>query len=156
MQYSLTEIGDHLFPKRYDELSIALIDTLTENFGLAGIEQALATITDAQVLQWEARLAGKSLDERIEMLRSFYFDGDPFLSVERTNGETILIERNCPFQKVATARPQLCSTTVSTLTRLLGVRVERRQRFQNGDGRCTFHVLADQPIDPAFRFTFEE
>ena len=91
------------------------------------------------------------------MLRGFYFEGDPFTSVERVDSETILVERNCPFQKVAMARPQLCSTTVSTLTRLLGVRVERRRRFQNGDGRCTFHVLADQPIDPAsFRFAFEE
>jgi predicted ArsR family transcriptional regulator len=156
VQYSLTEAGDHLFPKRYDELSVALIDTLVANYGLSALEHALAAITDAQVQDWEQRLAGKSLDERIEMLRGFYFEDDPFTTVEHANGETILVERNCPFQKVAMMRPQLCSTTVSTLTRLLGVRVERRQRFQNGDGKCTFHVLADQPIDPAtFRFEFE-
>lgn len=156
-QYSLTEAGDHLFPKRYDELSVVLIDTLVSNYGLAALEQALGAITDTQVGEWEARLAGKSLVERIEMLRGFYFEDDPFTSVEHADGETILVERNCPFQKVAMTRPQLCSTTVSTLTRLLGVRVERRQRFQNGDGKCTFHVLADQPVDPAtFRFAFED
>ena len=156
VHYSLTEAGDHLFPKRYDELSVLLIDTLVDNYGDAALEVALQSITDAQVEEWESRLAGKSLEQRIEMLRSFYFADDPFTSVETRNGEIVLVEQNCPFQKVALARPQLCSTTVSTLTRLLGVRVERRQRFQNGDGRCTFHVLRDQPVDVAdFRFELE-
>ena len=157
VHFSLTEAGDHLFPKRYEELSVLLIDTLVGSYGEAALKVALQTITDAQVNDWEPRLRGKSLDERIEMLRGFYLADDPYTSVERNNGETVLVERNCPFQKVALARPQLCSTTVSTLTRLLGVRVERRQRFQNGDGRCTFHVLRDQPVDAAqFRFEFED
>jgi predicted ArsR family transcriptional regulator len=156
VRYSLTEAGDHLFPKRYDELSVVLIDTLLGNEGEVALKDALQSITDAQVKDWEARLAGKSLDERIDMLRDFYFADDPFTSVEKCNGETILVERNCPFRQVAMKRPALCSTTVSTLTRLLGVRVERRQRIQNGDGRCTFHVLRHEPVDAAtFRFEFE-
>jgi predicted ArsR family transcriptional regulator len=156
VHYSLTESGDHLFPKRYDQLSVVLIDTLVGSYGIAALEQALSAITDSQVREWEIRLAGKSLEKRIEMLRGFYFEDDPFASVEKLNGELVLVERNCPFQKVAMERPQLCSTTVSTLTRLLGVRVERRQRFQNGDGRCTFHILKDQPVDTStFRFEFE-
>jgi len=155
--YSLTEAGDHLFPKHYDQLSVTLIDTLVDNCGRDALEHALGAITEAQVREWKPRLEGKSLVERIEMLREFYFEDDPHMSVDRSKGETILVERNCPFQTVAMTRPQLCSTTVSTLTRLLGVRVERRQRFQNGDGKCAFHVLADQPVDPAtFRFAFEE
>ena len=53
-------------------------------------------------------------------------------------------------------RPALCSTTVSTLTRLLGVRVVRRRKFQAGDGCCAFEVLLNEPIDPGeFRFEFE-
>jgi predicted ArsR family transcriptional regulator len=155
--YSLTESGEHLFPKRYDELSVLLIDTLVESYGTAGLEKALRSITDARVQDWETLLAGKPLEQRIEMLRGLYFEADPFTSVEESNGELVLVERNCPFQKVALARPQLCSTTVSALTRLLGVRVERRERLQNGDGRCTFHVLKDQPVDTAqFRFEFED
>jgi len=157
VHFSLTEAGDHLFPKRYDELSVLLIDTLVGCCGEVALKEALQTITDSQVKDWEPRLEGKSLDERIELLCGFYLTDDPYTSVEKNNGETVLVERNCPFQKVALARPQLCSTTVSTLTRLLGVRVERRQRFQNGDGRCTFHVLRDQPIDATqFRFEFED
>jgi predicted ArsR family transcriptional regulator len=54
-------------------------------------------------------------------------------------------------------RPILCNVSVNALTRLLGVRVERDERFQHGDGRCVFHVHADQPIDPAaWQFQLEE
>jgi hypothetical protein len=38
----------------------------------------------------------------------------------------------------------------------LGYRVRREKRFQDGDGRCVFHVLLDQPIDREhFRFELE-
>ena len=54
-------------------------------------------------------------------------------------------------------RPILCNVSINALTRLLGVRVNREQRFQNGDGRCVFHVHADQPIDAAaWEFQIEE
>lgn len=67
-----------------------------------------------------------------------------------------LIEHNCPFFNVAKRRPVLCSVTVSMLTRLLGYRVVREERFQNGDGRCVFRVLLDQPIDDSsFKFALE-
>jgi predicted ArsR family transcriptional regulator len=53
--------------------------------------------------------------------------------------------------------PHLCSMTVNTLTRLLGLRVSREQTFQNGNGCCEFRVLKDKPVDPStVRFTFEE
>ena len=57
-----------------------------------------------------------------------------------------VIERNCPYLNAAMKRPALCSVTVNSLTRLLGVRVDREERFQNGDGRCVFRVYADEPV----------
>ncbi len=89
------------------------------------------------------------------MLRNYYQEGDGFVSVQ-SNGESTIVERNCPFLSVAQARPALCSTTVSVLTRLLGFQVERRLTFQNGDGSCEFVVRTDKPVDdPGFQFEFE-
>ena len=153
--YTITPEGEAFFPKRYDQLAITLIDSVLANYGREALRSALASLADEQVSAWEGRLCDLTLDERIEALRGFYLDDDPFATVER-QGHAVLVERNCPFQSVAMQRPDLCSVTVSTLTRLLGVRVERRQTFQSGDGRCAFHVLADQPVDAAsLPFTFE-
>lgn len=155
--YALSPTGDHLFPKAYDELAVNLIDTLAAALGPDALRQVLATFTENNVQRWSSSLQGKSLTERLEALKSIYLEDDAHMEVAETNGELRLVERNCPFLNVATRRPKLCSVTVSTLNRLLGYRVTREQRFQDGDGRCVFRVHLDQPIDPdTFRFAFED
>lgn len=87
-------------------------------------------------------------------LRAIYRDRDPDIDVERRGSDYVLIERNCPFLKVALERPGFCSTTVSTLRRLTGCEVVRERRFQDGDGRCEFHVRTAEssPERAAVRF----
>jgi predicted ArsR family transcriptional regulator len=153
--YVLTTAGDHLFPKHYDALLIELISTLSQEMGPEAIAGILATLTEAHVRQWEPLLRGMSLNERIVALKDLYITNDQFMGVESSPDALRLVERNCPFLNVATKLPVLCSVSVSTLARLLGHHVVREERFQNGDRRCIFRVLTDQPIDPSFRFELE-
>jgi predicted ArsR family transcriptional regulator len=147
--YSLTEAGDHLFPKHYDLLAIKLVEATGELFGDDALKTLLAAITDAQVAKWEPLVRGKSLPERLAVLRDLYLQDDPFMSTESASGELRLVERNCPFLNVAMKHPALCSTSVATISRLLGCKVIREERFQAGDQRCVFHVLTNEPIDLA-------
>lgn len=154
--FQITPAGDHLFPKNYDTLSLTLVDAVADQLGTEALDKLLAALTDHQVHQWEPKLAGKSLPERIKALKSIYYVDDAFTSVKKDSRGYMLVERNCPFLNVALKRPRLCSVTVSTLTRLLGVRVVREERFQDGDRRCVFRVLADEPVDiHSVRFTPE-
>lgn len=153
--YALSSAGDHLFPKAYDDLALALIDAL----GPESLHQVLSSFTDENVRQWASYLQDKSLLERLEALKGIYLEDDAYMEVDQdeANGELRLVERNCPFLNVASRRPVLCSVTVSTLSRLLGHTVSREKRFQDGDGRCVFRVHLNQPINTtAFRFAFEE
>jgi predicted ArsR family transcriptional regulator len=154
--YRLTPAGDHLFPKRYDELAVALLDAVAETFGPAGLRQALARLSEAQVAEWVPRLAGISTAERLQSLREFYVAGDPFTEAGEGDGALWLVERNCPFLDVASRRPALCSVTVNSLARLLGYRVSRDLRFQNGDGRCLFRVHLARPLAPDAPFELED
>lgn len=154
-RYALTQAGDHLFPKHYDSLSIEVIDALT-TLGPRALKQVLTALTDNRVRAWAPALEGKPLKERVASLKSVYFEGDPFMAIEIKGGIMRLVERNCPFLNVASQRPALCSVTISTLQRLLGVRVVREKRFQNGDGCCVFRIATSEPIDAKrFRFAFE-
>lgn len=153
--FALTAAGDHLFPKFYDVLTVELLDTLAETLGADALRRMLASLTDKQVAHWQDKLRGLSLAERIEALKGFYFEQDPFTHVEYDEHGTVLVEHNCPYLNLAMQRPQLCSVTVSTLSRLLGVRVKREARFQNGDRRCAFRVLADEPVAKDYQFEFE-
>ena len=147
--YGLTAAGDHLFPKHYDDLALELLDTVASEMGAEALRGLLAALAEARVRQLGPQLEGLALRERLEKLRAIYHEGDPFIQVETgPEGELRLVERNCPFLAVASRRPALCSVTVSVLSRLLGCRVVRLERFQDGKGRCVFQVLENQPLGP--------
>ncbi len=155
-RWVLTAAGEEAFPKFYDALTVNLLKTMGEKLGEEGLREVLTELTDRQVAAWQPRLDGKSLDKRIDALRGLYFDKDPFTSVERDHDGAMLIEHNCPYLSAAMDEPRLCSVTLSTMKRLLGVKVERTERFQHGDGRCVFRVRDDEPVPKRFRFEWEK
>ena len=157
VRYCLTAAGDHLFPKKYPEMLVRLLDTLIAEEGAEGAAAVLARITDDRVAELEPRVRGLSMKRQMNALRAIYGEGDPFAGVERRGEDYVVIERNCPYLYFALERPAICSTTVSTLRRLTGCEVVRERRFQDGDGRCEFHVRTAQasPDRKEVRFEIE-
>ena len=117
MRYCLTGEGEHLFPKKYPELLIGLFDTIAAEGGADAATPVLARITDDRVAELEPRVRGASMKRRMSALRAIYGAGDPFADVERRGEDYVVIERNCPYLNFAMERPEICSTTVSTLRR---------------------------------------
>ncbi|HUP62137.1 MAG TPA: DNA-binding protein [Thermoanaerobaculia bacterium] len=152
--YRLSAAGDELFPKHYDALSVAVIDAVAAELGLDAAIRVLARVADDRVRAVAPSLEGLTLAERVDALKNWYLAGDPYMGVERDGDDFRLIERNCPFYSTAMQRPALCSVSVNALTRLLGARVEREEKFQNGDGRCVFRVHAKETVDSA-AWTFQ-
>jgi predicted ArsR family transcriptional regulator len=154
--YRLTDAGDHLFPKAYDALSVALIDALSSELGTEATLRILERVSNDRVAAVEPMLRGLDLAGRVEALKNWYVTDDPYTSVERAGSDFRLIERNCPFYNTAMSRPALCSVSINALTRLLGVRVDREEKFQHGDGRCVFRVHTNEPVDATnWQFTLE-
>jgi len=146
-RYRLTVHGERLFPKRHADLAVALIDAVRAELGDETLVRVLGTVTDARFAALAAGSEGQDLDAKVASLRSLYAAEDPFIEIEKVAGGYRIVERNCPYLDVALARPLLCSSTVSVLTRFLGRRVVREERFQDGHGCCAFRVYADQPVD---------
>jgi len=146
--YNLTDAGDHLFPKQYDALNVAMIDAISEVLGPEALKRVLEKMSNAKITLFES-LGALPLPERLVVLKDWYLKDDAHMSVEQVEGGYRLIERNCPFINTAMNRPALCSISVNALTKVLGFRVAREEKFQNGDGRCIFRVYADEPVDPA-------
>lgn len=145
--YKLTDAGDHLFPKNYDRLNVDVLDAVAEELGEGAVKKVLRRVSDERVAATEPATRDLSLEKRVDVLRGLYFESDPYMDTEPAEDGFRLIERNCPYFNTAMRRPALCSISVNTLARLLGVRVEREETFQGGAGRCVFHVYANEPID---------
>ncbi len=154
---NLTSKGEALFPKEYNTLAIEVIDTVANQLGKGAVKEVLSTMVDARVSEWEYRLNGLSLEEKVAALKDFYILNDSYMEVDyQPDTKTLLlIERNCPFYDVAMKRPILCSVTLNSLTRLLNCLVVREKRFQNGDGCCAFRVHLNEQIERT-TFSFEE
>ena len=152
--YKLTDAGEHLFPKHYDALAVAMIDAVAAELGTDATVRVLARVADDRVQTVAPTVEGRSLEERVGVLQGWYAADDPYMTVERDGDDFKLIERNCPFYNTAMNRPALCSVSVYALSQLLGVRVHREEKFQNGDGRCVFRVHANEPVTDS-RFTLE-
>lgn len=144
LAYSLTVAGENLFPKLYDELLAAVIHAIGETFGPDAPHEVWAAIADARTRGWQHLLDRPELGPKVDALRDLYVRKDPYAHVEAHAEGYDLVELNCPFLSVALEHTGICSTSVNMLTRILGRRVVREQRFQNGAGRCVFRVYADQ------------
>ena len=153
-EYRLTAAGEHLFPKHYDVLAMAMMDAIGEELGPDAAVRVLERVSNDRVAALAPSVAGRPLEEKLDVLKGWYFEDDPYMDFEAAGDDYVLIERNCPFYNTAMHRPALCSVSVNALTRLLGVRVAREEKFQNGDGRCVFHVYAQEPVVNA-RFALE-
>lgn len=104
--YRLTEVGDHLFPKRYDALAVAVIDAVAEELGGDAAIRVLARVSEDRVAALEPSLRGLDLAERVEALKNWYLAGDPYMDVESDGDDLLLVERNCPFLNTAMRRPR--------------------------------------------------
>jgi predicted ArsR family transcriptional regulator len=153
--YNLTEAGDHLFPKEYDSLSVSVLDAVSDELGPDASLRVYRRIYEERVAAAEGALRDLTLEQKVEALKGLYVPHDPFMDVEKVDDDFRLVERNCPFLNTAMRRPALCSVSVNTLTRLLGVQVDREEKFQLGDARCVFRVHADQPISDDWEFRLE-
>ncbi len=147
-RYSLTEAGDHLFPKNYDLLNVVVLDAIAEELGDDAAKRVLKHVCEDRIALTEQSIQGAPLEKRVEVLKSLYYEQDPYMDMESVPDGFLLIERNCPFFNTAMRRPILCSVSVNALSRLLRVRVAREETFQGGFGRCVFHVFADEPVEP--------
>lgn len=150
--FRLTVAGEHLFPKRYDRLALALLDAVGRLDG-DRLTQVLELVAEQEVRFWEARLDGAGFDERIEAIRGVYCNEHQFAEIEHMADGTIqLSERNCPYLNVASSRPALCSISLHILRKLLSVDVQRLQRMEAGDERCLFRIDPKKPIGPDIAF----
>lgn len=144
--WRLTVRGEHLFPKKYDELSDALLTAMGTG-PLNGHYSLLAGIAGVKALVLTGEAPTQNLQDRLEIVRKIYGDDDVFLSIKQSDDGIDIIEHNCPYLNVALAHPALCSVTTNVMSTVLDRQVVRTETFQEGSGRCVFRVLEEKPSE---------
>ena len=143
--YRLTEHGDTLYPKKYDQLANILLEEMREMAGAEGLQTLLRRVAARFAEPYMDRVEGKPLPERVseaaEIIRNrgcladFLHDGEDWLIMQRT----------CPFPNVAKRNSSVCALDVEFVRQLVGADARLTKSLLREDDSCTYRIRLDQP-----------
>jgi iron-sulfur cluster biosynthesis transcriptional regulator SufR len=150
--WQLTPAANRFFPDGYAELTLSLIQSVTEAFGTEGLERLLAVRSRQQVAAYQAQISDEALPSRLETLAALRTAEGYMAEVEPlVDGSFLLIENHCPICVAATACTGLCDRELETFQTVLGqaVSVERTEHLLAGERRCVYRVCDRTLTDEA-------
>jgi predicted ArsR family transcriptional regulator len=142
--YRLTEQGDALYPKAYDQLAIILLEEVRAGGG-AQLQSLVRRAATRFADPYRDRLEGKPLAERVQEASEIIRERG-FLADCRQDGDDWLIEQyTCPFPRVARQNSCVCALDVEFVRQLVGADARLSTSLLRGDHACTFRVRPAQP-----------
>ncbi|WP_270170056.1 helix-turn-helix transcriptional regulator [Paenibacillus sp. SYP-B4298] len=140
--YSLTELGEGLFPKNYAALTLDLLEELEDEQGMEGTVSRLFAGRKKKLQdRYEPFMSGKELDERVQELAAIQNAGGYMVQIDASsNEEYVLHEYNCPIAVVAGRYEQACSCELELFEALLEAPVRRTECLAKGGSKCTYRI----------------
>lgn len=138
--YHLSGAGEALFPRRYEETLLEVLEQVAERLGRDTAAAMLESQFDALGRRLEPLLAGATPEERLELVTRALADEGYMAEWHGADDGAALIEHNCVIRAVAERFPEVCSAEERFLESALGAAVERRSHILGGCGACGYHV----------------
>ncbi len=143
--YRLTEQGDAVYPKQYDELAIILLEEVRNVAGAQALQTLLKRVAGRLAEPYLERLEGRPLAERVQETSQIIQDRG-CLADWVQDGDDLLIEQyTCPFPNVARSNSSVCALDVEFIRRLVGVDARLSKSLLRQDRSCTYRIRAAQP-----------
>ncbi|MBV6714250.1 helix-turn-helix transcriptional regulator [Paenibacillus chitinolyticus] len=139
--YSLTKEADDLFPKKYNALTLDLLEELVAEEGEGKLTRLFQRRKDKLSERYGSRMEGKSFSEKVAELARIQNDNGYMVSLEQgENGDYILNEHNCPIAQVADQYQQACQCELALFQELLETPVERTECLAKGGTKCVYQI----------------
>lgn len=142
--WQLTSTANRLFPDSYAELTIDLLNSMTEAFGEAGLNKLLDVRTRHQVAEYQAQINIRdTLPEKLQTLAEIRTNEGYMAEIESLDdGSFLLIENHCPICAAAIACTGLCDREQEIFQTVLGENVDiaRTEHIVAGERRCVYHI----------------
>jgi predicted ArsR family transcriptional regulator len=147
--YRLTEQGDGVYPKRYDELALSLVEESRRLLGPQALQQLMRKVAARFAAPFLPKLEGKPVAERVEAAGAILQERGNIASWSDQDGEFLLRQHTCPFWNVATKNSAVCALDVQFIRQLVGADARLTTSLLRGDDCCTFRVRPDAPAETA-------
>ena len=138
--YSLTDLGDALYPKEYANLATLLLEELRSAGGDAGVQDLLQRAARRKAEPYLGRLAGLDLPARVAEVAKIMEEEGTLVSTS-VEGRTIFINRlTCPYPDVARAHKDLCYLDQQFVDHLLEDTTKLEKCIVRGDAHCSYRI----------------
>jgi predicted ArsR family transcriptional regulator len=139
--YRLTEAGYGTFPNNYHLLATQLLDAAQKTrAGKTKVEDLFAGRMDQLVAQYEPRMRGKDLGERVAELAKIQDESGYMAVWQKVDGGYLLKEQNCAIYQVACRFQQACQYEIELFRRLLNADITRVMHQVKGDVSCNYFI----------------
>ncbi len=150
--YRLTEQGDALYPKSYDELANVLLEEVRELAGGQALQTLLRRVATRFADPYRERVENRPVGERVQEASRIIGERGCLSDCVQDGDDWLIRQYTCPFPKVAGKNSCVCSLDVEFIRQLVGADARLTTSLLRGDRACTFRIRqVDQPATPAGR-----
>jgi len=139
--YELTDEGDALFPRRYDELANELLGYVQEHDPTL-LDQLFVRRAQRRIRGAQRRLEGLSFPDKVRELAKILDDEGYYAELQDLGGGRFrIIERNCLVKDVAERYAQACTSELSFVRKVLPeAEVSRSTHVLNNQPCCAYDI----------------
>lgn len=150
--WRLTAKATAHFPDSHGELAVAMLGSMREAFGEAGLDRLVALRTKAQVRAYRQRVSPRApLHRKVAELAAIRREEGYMAEWSRDGNGFLLVENHCPICAAARTCRGLCAGEIELFRHVLGAMVERTEHILAGARRCTYRITRTPPSGSARR-----
>jgi predicted ArsR family transcriptional regulator len=142
--YQLSDKGDNLYPKKYDQLANMLLEEVRGVAGSQALQTLLRRVAQRFADPYAERLDGKSLPERVNEAAAIINERGSEADCVREGEDWLIRQYTCPFPKVAQENSCVCALDVEFVRQLVGSDARLSTSLLRGDRCCTYRIRAGQ------------
>ncbi len=158
--FYLTERGQEVLPKKYDQLLGMLVEEISglavqDTDGIDGqglLELVFRRLSERVAGGYREQLADKDLSSRLGVLVDQLARDDFYPEAEVVEGTLRIRLLNCPFRSVAMQNKAVCSFDLNLISNMLDLDVEREECISDGDGGCMYSAAVGAESERALAF----
>ncbi|WP_338471885.1 metalloregulator ArsR/SmtB family transcription factor [Niallia sp. XMNu-256] len=140
--YFLTEIGEKLFPKNYEGITIEFLHDLKELYGEEAVIGLFETRENRLTNEYSQKIKSESIPDKVKELVDIQNEKGYMADMIQVDQNTYkVIEHNCPILSVANQFKIACQCETQLLRNVLKTdNIERTTCKTDGDHHCTFLI----------------
>jgi predicted ArsR family transcriptional regulator len=138
--YQLSDKGDALYPKKYDQLANILLEEVREVAGGQALQTLLRRVAVRFADSYGERLDTKSLPERVSEATQIINERGSEADCVKDGEDWLIRQYTCPFPQVARQNSCVCALDVEFVRQMVGSDARLSTSLLRGDRCCTYRI----------------